>query len=116
MTPEARLRVAFETAQDQLKVPPILDVDDLLLEPDSKSIQLYVSYLYKAIDRPELSMKSAGDAIQAVIKLRDKVTRKKNMEKLEETATQVKAMIEEFDEIENKITGSTIVEPVNLIL
>ena len=48
MSEETRLQLAFEMAEQRLQVPAILDVHDLLISPDSKSVQLYVSYLYKA--------------------------------------------------------------------
>ena len=48
MSEETRLQLAFEMAEQRLEVPEILDVHDLLTSPDSKSVQLYVSYLYKA--------------------------------------------------------------------
>lgn len=108
MTVESRLRIAFETAEIRLNVPPILDVDDLLLEPDSKSIQLYVSYLYKAVGSEVVDMRASVDAIQAVVRLRDRVARKKNMEKLTEITNIIKAAIEELYELELKIEKTTL--------
>ena len=108
MSVEARLRIAFETAELRLNVPPILDVDDLLIEPDSKSIQLYVSYLYKAIGSEVVDMRTAVDAIQAVVRLRDRAARQKNMEKLTEITSLIQASIEDFYELEQKIEKTTL--------
>ena len=107
MSVESRLRVAFETAELRLKVPSILDIDDLLLEPDSKSIQLYVSYLYKAVGT-QIDMRTSVDAIQAVIKLRDRAARSKNMEKVDETIALIKGEIDELSQLEQAIAKTTL--------
>lgn len=46
MSMENRLQLAFEAADEQLGITPIVDVDDIIIKPDSKCIQLYVSYWY----------------------------------------------------------------------
>ena len=43
-----------------------------MLNPESKSIQLYVSYLYKELGaKSTMDMQSTTQAIQAVIRMRD---------------------------------------------
>lgn len=69
---EDRLKLAFGIAETELRVPAILDVDDVMLNPESKSIQLYVSYLYKELGaKTTMDMQSTTQAIQAVIRMRD---------------------------------------------
>ena len=69
---EDRLKLAFGIAETELSVPAILDVDDVMLNPESKSIQLYVSYLYKELGaKSTMDMQSTTQAIQAVIRMRD---------------------------------------------
>ena len=69
---EDRLKLAFGIAETELNVPAILDVDDVMLNPESKSIQLYVSYLYKELGaKSTMDMQSTTQAIQAVIRMRD---------------------------------------------
>ena len=53
-------------------------------------------------------MRASVDAIQAVIRLRDRVARKKNMEKLTEITNIIKAATEELYELELKIEKTTL--------
>ncbi|CAG5085300.1 Oidioi.mRNA.OKI2018_I69.PAR.g10858.t3.cds [Oikopleura dioica] len=49
LSAEQRIQLAFTVAQERLKIAPILEVADLMEKPDSKCIQLYVSYLYEEL-------------------------------------------------------------------
>ena len=54
-----RLELVFSTAERELNVDQILDIDDMLENPDSNSIQLYVSHLYKKL--PDLLKEKKQD-------------------------------------------------------
>lgn len=49
MTKEDRLQLAFNSAEKKLGITPIVDVDDIIVKPDAKCVQLYVSYWYSKL-------------------------------------------------------------------
>lgn len=44
MTPEERLKLAFDVAEKDLSIPTLLDVNDLLEGGDEQSMLTYLSY------------------------------------------------------------------------
>lgn len=49
------LAIAFDTAYQQLLIPKILDIDDVINEPDENSILTYVSFFYNLHSRTKNS-------------------------------------------------------------
>ena len=71
------------------KSSPVLDRFDFLAK---------VWTLTKALTE-KTEWKVATDAIQAVIRLRDRVTRNKNLEKVSEIETEIKGLIAKFEKL-----------------
>ena len=76
MSVKDRLELVFSNANQNLDIPQILDIDDLIENPDAHSVQLYVSYLYKRLQNL-IKTKETSDwetdwmtAIKAVVAFR----------------------------------------------
>jgi len=60
LQPQARLELAFKTANDHLKIFPLIDINDLLTDPiqtDEKSVMTYISEFLKYYNSEEKLMK-----------------------------------------------------------
>ena len=88
-------------AQNRLKIAPILEVADLMEKPDSKCIQLYVSYLYEELKDYKASktgVVSEQNSLKSLVQL---VMISRSLEGSNKLKEQAHTLIKKLREVKN---------------
>lgn len=88
-------------AQNRLKIAPILEVADLMEKPDSKCIQLYVSYLYEELKDYKVSetdVISEQNSLKSLVQL---VMISRSLEGSNKLKEQAHTLIKKLREVKN---------------
>lgn len=88
-------------AQNRLKIAPILEAADLMEKPDSKCIQLYVSYLYEELKDYETSGTDAISGHNSLKSLVQLVMISRSLEGSNKLKEQAHTLIKKLREVKN---------------
>ena len=90
-----RLKLSFTAAEEHLDVKAILDVDDMVSNPDAKSVQLYVSYLYNKLKHEQID----GNRLETEIAMQIEKRNIGIQNSINQKNAKIEALIVEFEGI-----------------